>query len=161
MPLVVVQILVGVAFGPSVFGRIAPDYFQMFASQESLTAFSGVAFIAVLMFGMISSLHLDFDSFKGNERAFWALAGANVVAPMTLGSLAGAWILARHPSELQPWVTPVEFMAAIGICVSMSALPVLAAILGEMDLLGRRVGKLALGVAGFNNIVYGGSLAFF
>src|SRR5574340_1451230 len=66
MPLVVVQILVGVAFGPSVFGRIAPDYFHLFAAQETLTAFSGVAFVAVLMFGMISGLHLDLEVLKGN-----------------------------------------------------------------------------------------------
>ena len=153
LPLVVVQILVGIVLGPSILGRLDPGHFQIFASQETLTAFSGVAFVAVLIFGMISGLHLDLDVFAGNGRAFWLMASANVVVPMTLGSLAGGWILARHPSELQPGVTSVEFMAAIGICVSMSALPVLAAILGEMDLLRRRVGKLAIGVAGFNNIV--------
>ena len=50
MPLVVVQIFVGIALGPSIFGRIAPDYFDMFASPQTLTSFSGVAFIAVLIF---------------------------------------------------------------------------------------------------------------
>jgi Kef-type K+ transport system membrane component KefB len=34
----------------------------------------------------------------------------------------------------------------------MNALPVLAAILGEMDLLGSRIGNFALGIAGVNNI---------
>jgi Kef-type K+ transport system membrane component KefB len=61
--------------------------------------------------------------------------------------------LARHPEELLPGVNPAEFMAAIGICITMNALPVLGAILGEMGLLGNRIGKLALGVAGVNNIV--------
>ena len=148
MPLVVVQIFVGIALGPSIFGRVAPDYFHMFASPQTLTSFSGVAFIAVLIFGMISGLHLDSNVFKGAERSFWAIGAANVVAPMTLGFLAGGWILARHPDELLPGVSNGEFMAAIGISVSMKALPVLGAILGEMNLLGRRVGNLALGVAG-------------
>lgn len=153
LPLVVVQIVVGIALGPSIFGRIAPDYFHMFASPVTLASFSGVAFVAVLIFGMISGLHLDPDIFNGNERGFWPIAAASVVVPMTLGLLAGGWILARHPDELLPGVAPVEFMAAIGICVSMNALPVLAAILGEMGLFGSRVGKLALGVAGVNNLV--------
>lgn len=153
LPLVVVQIVVGIALGPSIFGRIAPDYFHLFASPVALASFSGVAFVAVLIFGMISGLHLDPDIFNGNERGFWPIAAASVVVPMTLGLLAGGWILARHPDELLPGVAPIEFMAAIGICVSMNALPVLAAILGEMGLFGSRVGKLALGVAGVNNLV--------
>lgn len=153
LPLVVVQIVVGIALGPSIFGRIAPDYFHLFASPVTLASFSGVAFVAVLIFGMISGLHLDPDIFNGNERGFWPIAAASVVVPMTLGLLAGGWILARHPDELLPGVAPIEFMAAIGICVSMNALPVLAAILGEMGLFGSRVGKLALGVAGVNNLV--------
>ena len=72
---------------------------------------------------------------------------------MTLGCLAGGWILARHPDELLAGVSSVEFIAAIGICISMNALPVLGAILGEMGLLGSRIGHLALGVAGVNNFV--------
>ena len=59
MPLVVVQIAVGIAMGPSIFGRLAPDYFHMFAGPESLSSFSGVAFVAVLIFGMVSGLHVE------------------------------------------------------------------------------------------------------
>jgi Kef-type K+ transport system membrane component KefB len=153
MPLVVMQIVVGIALGPSVFGKIAPHYFQMFASPAMLSSLTGLASVAVLFFGLISGLHLDPGVFSRNERTFWPIAAANVAVPMTLGSLAGCWILARHPEELLPGVRPAEFIAAIGICVSMKALPVLGAILGEMDLLGRRIGHLALGVAGVNDIV--------
>ena len=70
----------------------------------------------------------------------------------SLGCLAGFWILTRYPNELLPGVTRAEFISAIAICVSMKALPVLGAILGEMNLLGRRIGHLALGVAGVNDV---------
>jgi len=153
MPLVVVKIMVGIVLGPSVFGRIAPDYFQMFASPAMLSSLSGLAFVGVLIFGLISGLHLDPGVFRGNERAFWPVAVANVAVPMTLGCVAGAWILARHPDELLAGISCIEFIAAIGIWVSMNALPVLGAILGEMGLLVSRIGHLALGVAGLNNIV--------
>jgi Kef-type K+ transport system membrane component KefB len=149
MPLVVMQIAVGIALGLSVFGRIAPDYFHMFIRPDTLSSLSGLAIIAVVIFGLISGLHLDPSVFKnGNERTFWPIAVGNVAVPMTLGLLAGYGILARHPDELLPGVRPAEFVAAIGICVTMKALPVLGAILGEMDLFGTRIGHLALGVAG-------------
>ena len=152
MPLVVMQIVVGIALGPSVFGRVAPEYFQMFTNPATLSSLSGLATIGVLIFGLISGLHVDPGVFSGNERTFWPIVAANIAVPITLGSLAGYWILARHPDELLPGVSPAEFIAAIGICITMKALPVLGAILGEMDLLGRRIGHLALGVAGANDI---------
>jgi Kef-type K+ transport system membrane component KefB len=153
VPLVVVQILVGIAMGPTVFGRIAPDYFHTISNPTTLSSFSGIATIGVLIFGMISGLHLDPGILKDKERGFWPIAIANVAVPMVLGCAAGCWILVRHPDELLSGVSRVEFVAAIGISVSMKALPVLGAILGEMSLLGQRVGNLALGIAGINDLI--------
>ena len=45
MPLVVMQIVVGIALGPSVFGRVAPEYFQMFTNPATLSSLSGLATI--------------------------------------------------------------------------------------------------------------------
>ena len=61
--------------------------------------------------------------------------------------------MSSFPDELLPGVSPAGVAAAIGICVSMKALPVLAAILrGEIGLSGSRISHLALGVAGVNDI---------
>ena len=152
MPLVTMQIVVGIALGPSVFGKLAPGYFQMFGSPAALAPLAGLATVAVLIFGLISGLHLDPAVFSGKERAFWPVAIATIACPMALGCLAGYWILSRYPEELLPGVSPAVFIAAIGTCVSMKALPVLAAILGEMGLFGSRISNLALGVAGVNDI---------
>jgi Kef-type K+ transport system membrane component KefB len=152
MPLVTMQIMVGIVLGPSVFGRLAPGVFQIFGSPAALAPLGGLATVAVLIFGLISGLHLDPAVLGGRERAFWPVAVATVVCPMALGCLAGFWILSCYPDELLPGVSPAVFVAAMGICVSMKALPVLAAILGEMGLFGSRIGNLALGVAGVNDI---------
>jgi Kef-type K+ transport system membrane component KefB len=143
---------VGVALGPSVFGRLAPELFQMFINPASLASLSGIASIAVLIFGLITGLHLGPDILRDNGRVFSAVAAARVMVPAALGCLAGFWILARQPGELPPGISPAEFAAAIGICIGTSALPVLGAILREMDLLGSRIGHLALGVAGINDV---------
>lgn len=152
LPLVAVQIMLGIALGPSFFGKVAPGYFQMFASQAALSSLTGLASVAVMIFGLISGLHIDPAIFNGKERMFWPVAAANISFPMILGCLAAYWILSRYPEELLPGVSPAVFVAAMGISLSMTALPVLGAILGEMNLLGSRIGQLALGVAGVNNI---------
>jgi Kef-type K+ transport system membrane component KefB len=151
VPLVVVQIMVGIALGPSVFGRVAPGLFQMFINPASLASLSGIASIAVLIFGLITGLHLGPGILRDKGRMFSVVAAANIMVPTALGCLAGFWILARHPGELPPGISSAEFAVAVGICTGMTALPVLGAVLREMDLLGSRLGDLALGVAGIND----------
>jgi len=151
VPLVVIQIVVGIALGPSLFGRLAPEYYQLFFNQTALAPLSGIGSVAVLIFGLITGLHLDPETFRGNGRATSIVAVASVVVPASLGCLVGYWILARHPEELAPGINPTEFAAAVGICTGVTALPVLGAVLREMDLLGRRIGHLALGIAGIND----------
>jgi Kef-type K+ transport system membrane component KefB len=151
VPLVVIQIMVGIALGPSVFGRVAPAFYQMFFNPASLASLSGIGSIAVLIFGLITGLHLGPGILRDNGRMFSAVAAANVMVPTALGCLAGFWILARHPEELPPGISSAEFAVAVGICTGMTALPVLGAVLREMDLLGSRIGHLALGIAGIND----------
>src|SRR5437763_1331389 len=153
VPLVVVQIVVGIALGPSLFGRLAPDTFALFFNPAALTPLSGIGAVALLVFGLVTGLHVDPNVFRGKGRAFSTMATANIVVPTTLGGLGGFWILSRHPEELLPGISPIEFAVAVGICAGMTALPVLGAILREMDLLGRRIGHLALAIAGVNDTV--------
>ncbi len=151
VPLVVVQILVGIALGPTLFGRFAPETYQLFFNPATLTPLWGVASIAVLLFGFVTGLHLDPTDFLGRGRAFALVAGASVAVPTAAGFLGGLWIAARQPGELGGGVGPVGFAIAIGICIGVTALPVLGAMLREMDLLGQRIGNYALGIAAVND----------
>jgi Kef-type K+ transport system membrane component KefB len=151
VPLVVVQIVVGIALGPSLLGRIAPELFQIFFSKAALSPLSGIASIAILSFGLITGLHLEPGIFRGGVRVFTSVAAASVIVPTALGCLAGLWIAGRYPEEVGTYTGRAEFVAAVGICTGVTALPVLGAILREMDLLGRPIGHLALGIAGIND----------
>ncbi len=151
VPLVVVQILVGVALGPTLFGRFAPETYHLFFNPATLTPLWGVASIAVLLFGFVTGLHLDPADFLGRGRSFAVVAGASVAVPTAAGFFGGLWIITHQPAELIGGVNPLAFATAIGICIGVTALPVLGAILREMDLLGRRIGNYALGIAAVND----------
>jgi Kef-type K+ transport system membrane component KefB len=145
--------LVGIALGPSLFGRVAPNFYQMLFNEQALSQLLGIASTAVLFFGLITGLHLAPSTFRGNGRAFTFVAAANILVPTACGCLAAFWIVARYPQELAPRIGSWEFAAAVGICIGMTALPVLGAILHEMNLLSSRIGHLALGIAGVNDAV--------
>src|SRR5579864_6350576 len=81
VPLVVVQILVGIALGPTLLGRLAPDLYHGLFNQATLTPLWGVASIAILLFGFVTGVHLDATAFVGRGRSFALVAGASVVVP--------------------------------------------------------------------------------
>ena len=151
VPLVVVQFLVGIALGPSLFGWLAPNYYETFFNSQAFSQLSGIASVAVLIFALITGLHLEPTTFRGHSGAFLFVATASVTLPTALGFLAGLWIAVYRPEQLDIRITAIQFAEAFGICIGVTALPVLGAILHEMNLLGQRIGKLALGIAAFND----------
>jgi Kef-type K+ transport system membrane component KefB len=151
VPWVVIQILAGIALGPSVFGRIAPGAFASLFTPASLAKISGIASIAVLFFGFIAGLHLDTSHFRNRGRGFAFVAASSVLVPTILGAAAGFWVFARFPEEVGTTVTLGQFMAAFGISAGVTALPVLAAILTSMRLMRDRIGQWALGLAAVND----------
>jgi Kef-type K+ transport system membrane component KefB len=147
VPLVVLQILFGLALGPSLLGRFSPEIYSMLFAPTALSQLSGIASIAVLFFGFTTGLHLDAATFRVETRRVAIMAAAATIGPMIAGGFGGWWIALRHPQELLPGVSIVQFSAAVAIACGVTALPVLGAILGEMKLLGTRIGTLALGMA--------------
>lgn len=151
VPLVVVQLLVGIALGPTVLGRVAPDLYHLLFNPATLTPLWGIASIAVLLFGFVTGLHLEAQAFLGRGREFLAVSTASVVIPTAAGICGGLWIALRQPGELGAGIGLFGFAVAIGIAVGVTALPVLGAILREMNLLGERIGSYALAIAAVND----------
>ena len=148
MPLAVLQVLVGVVMGPSLFGRLYPEFFGEIFRPDTVAPLRGIALIAVLLFAFITGLHLDLKRLRGRAAALGMVAGASLAVPFVAGLGCGMWIVARDPLAS---AHPVDFIFAIGICTSVTAMPVLGAILREMDLLSHHIGQLALSLAAMND----------
>ncbi len=150
-PMVVVQILFGIALGPSVLGHAAPDLWAALFGKAALAPLSGLALLAVLFFAFLTGLHLDLAEFRGRGRAFVGISLSSMAVPTLMGGALGLWIAGAFPAMAGPRADPWLFAAGFGICIGVTALPVLGAILREMGLLEERVGRLALGCAAVND----------
>src|SRR5260370_10992239 len=106
VPLVVVQILVGVALGPTLFGRFAPETYHLFFNPTTLTPLWGVASIAVLLFGFVTGFHLDPADFLGRRPSFAVVAGASVAVPAAPGCLGALGYAARRPCSIAVAAVP-------------------------------------------------------
>ena len=150
-PLAVVQILVGVALGPSGLGQAAPGLHAALFSRPTLAWLDGVSSLGVLFYVFITGLHLDPEPLRRNGRGLGAVALGSVAAPLVLGMGVGAWMLHTVPGALGPLGNAPAFVLAVAICIAVTALPVLAAVLGELGLLHARIGQTALALAALND----------
>jgi Kef-type K+ transport system membrane component KefB len=149
-PLAVVQILVGVVLGPSGLGQIAPDHAALF-SRPVLAAVDGVSSLGVLLYVFITGLHLDAAPLRQDGRKLGGIAIGSIAVPLLAGCGGGAWMLHAVPGALGPIGNGTVFVAAVAICIAVTALPVLAAVLQEMGLLRSRIGQTALALAAVND----------
>ncbi len=151
-PLVVVQILLGIALGPSLLGRFAPDLWQSLFPAPSLPSLKGLVWLSLLFFAFLSGLHFDLAELRGNGRAFAATSLSSILVPVCLGTVAGWLIAGWLPSALGPVGSPLIFACGMGISAGVTALPVLSAILRELGMMAHPTGRLALGAAAVNDI---------
>ena len=130
-PEVVGEILAGVLLGPSVLNLIYPD-----------RQLAGIADLAVFLVILAAGLEMRFsDIFSAMRGRGLALAAFSFFVPFL-----GAWPVAVY-FELDPMRT-----IFLGLCVSITALPVAAKMLESMQILDSRIGNYAVATAILNDV---------
>lgn len=158
-PMVVVQILFGIALGPSLLGRVAPEAWGTLFGPPALGPLVGLSWLAVVFFAFLTGLHLDVADMRGRGRAVAAVSLSSMIVPTIAGTGAGVWVADAFPAMAGPAATPVLFAAGFGVCLGVTALPVLGAILREMGLTATPLGTLALACAAVNDALLWVALA--
>jgi Kef-type K+ transport system membrane component KefB len=148
VPLAVIQVLIGIGLGPSLFGRLTPDLYGSIFRSDTLAPLAGLASIAVLLFSFVTGLHLDLSRLRGRAPALGLVTGVSLLVTFTAGLGCGFWIAGK---DAVAGAHPFAFSVALGICTSVTAMPVLGAILREMELLAHHVGQTALSLAAIND----------
>lgn len=151
LPLAVVQKVVGIALGPSLLGQLSPTAFDALFPSSTMSALTTIANLAVILFAFTLGTHIDFASLRGRGSSVVQISAGSLLLPTALGIGAGWWLAHRFPSAVGSNATSTTFAIGIGICLGVTALPVLGTILREMDLLGDRIGQLALRCAALND----------
>ncbi len=151
-PAVIGQILAGIVLGPSVLGHLPGDLTSRFFPATVLPYLSVIAQVAVaiFMFGVGYELHMR--SFRENYRPALLVAVGALLVPMALG--AGSVPLLRSSyARLGQSDFSHSFILFMGIAVSITALPVLAAIMRERGISGTVAGSTATMAAGVMDVV--------
>lgn len=151
-PSVIGELIAGVALGPSLLGRSAPDVSEWLfpddAVQEAMLY--SLAWLGLLLLLATAGFESDLNVIRRLGRPALFVTIGSLLLPLAGGIATGA---AASGSLLGPNATRVGFAAFLAVALSISSLPVVAKVLAELGLVRRNVGQLILAVALANDVV--------
>jgi Kef-type K+ transport system membrane component KefB len=149
-PPVVGELTFGVLLGPSALGAVAPGVEHWLLPHSVLPLLSALGQLGVVLFMFTVGLGLSVPALRRNGLACSGLlAHAGVAVPF----LGGVALALGVPHAYRPHhVSTVPFLLFFGLCLCVTAVPVLARLLSEEGLLRTRLGTLAMAAAGLADV---------
>jgi Kef-type K+ transport system membrane component KefB len=150
-PAVIGELAAGVLLGPSVLGHAAPGLhtwlFPGDPLQDALLA--GPAWVGVFLLLILTGSETDLALIRRLGPATARVALGSLVLPVLAGIAVGSWL----PDAFVGEGTPREVFALfLGTALGISALPVIAKILSDLDLMRRNVAQVLLAAAMANDV---------
>lgn len=150
-PTVIGQILAGIALGPTLLGRLPGDPSARLFPADARPFLSVLAQIAVVLFLFVAGYEIDFRTFRAGRTAV-SVAVAALLTPMALAlgavELCGGLFAGVDPRHADNH----SFALFMAVGLSITALPVLAAIVRERGAAGTPAGTVAIAAAGFMDV---------
>lgn len=147
-PAVIGWIVAGILLGPSLLGRLPGNLTAHLFPATALPYLSVLAQVAIVVFMFIVGYEFSLGLLRGHGAAVPIVAVSALAIPLLLGSGTAAASWRRFGSLAGPHTSEHLFVIFMGIALSITALPVLAAIVRERGLAGTTVGTVATGAAG-------------
>ena len=152
-PAIVGEILAGILLGPTVLGALSPGLFgSLFpAAGPVALAYHTVITIAVVLLLLIAGLEIELSVLWRQGRAALLVSVLGTAVPFAVG-FGGAYAFPRFWG-IEPGADLLTFALFFGTALSISALPVIAKIMMDMNLFKTDVGMLVMGAAMFSDLV--------
>src|SRR5262245_2000363 len=145
-PAVIGELAAGVLLGPSVLGHLAPGLHGWLFPNDPLqrAMLSGLAWTGVFLLLILTGFETDLALIRRLGRATGRVALGSLVLPV----VAGVGLGVALPHEfLGPSTDREVFALFMGTALGISALPVIAKILSDLDLMRRNVAQVLLAAA--------------
>jgi len=141
---VIGELLAGLILGQSVLGHFFPAVFQLIFPDDPTGAhlLEGLAWIGVIMLLLCTGLETELEILRGMGHVAALVSTFGIIIPLAGGFALGWWMPATYLAAPNQRLIFSLFLA---IAMAISAVPVIAKILIDLDLLKRELGLLILG----------------
>jgi len=152
-PAVFGELIGGIALGPTFFGFIAPGlYARLFSASDTASiAREAVIHLGMLFFLFIAGLEVDLAHLSHRRKSVALVSSLGILLPFALGfGMVKFFPNLWHLKEAGSLYLLALF---IGMAFSVSALPVIARILLDLDLMKKDLGQIIISSATINDLI--------
>lgn len=140
------ELLAGIMLGPSLFGWLAPDFFLILFPRDALQyqLLELISWLGMIFLLLLTGLETDVRILRKLGRPAALASVFGILLPFTFGYILGAAIpdrLVARPEQR------VVFHLFMGTAMAISAVPVIAKILMDLNVLRRDIGAIIMGAA--------------
>lgn len=152
-PAVLGEILAGILLGPTLLGTLAPGTAEFLFPQQGGGALAreGLMVLAITLFLLVAGMEVNLSSVWRQGRLAISVGVAGILGPFGLG-FAMAWLLPEQMG-IAAGTDPLIFALFIATALSISALPVIAKTLMDLNLYRSDLGMMVIAAAVFNDLV--------
>lgn len=148
-PRVVGEMFAGIMLGPSLLGWIAPSLTNYLFPPSSLGFLNALSQVGVVVFMFLVGLGIEPKELKKQGHAAVLTSHVSITAPFVLAALLSLYLYPRLSDDSVAFTSFALFM---GSAMSITAFPVLARILAERNMLGSRLGTVAIACAAVDDV---------
>ena len=152
-PAVLGEITAGILLGPTVLGHAAPAAFSALfpADGPNAVALHAITTLCVVLFMLVAGMEVDLSTIFKLRRSALVISLSGLALPFGVG-----FLLARTvPSfvGMEPGANGLAFSLFLGTALAISALPVIAKILMDLNLYRSDLGMVVVAAAIVNDLV--------
>lgn len=151
-PAVIGQIVAGIALGPTLLGRLPGDPTRWLFPPDVLPFLMLLSQIAIVLFMFVAGYEIDFQQLRGSGRAAASVGLVALLVPMGLSAGAVELFHGTFAAVDPRHANGRSFLLFMAVAVSVTALPVLAAIVRDRGLAGSPAGTVAMTAAALMDV---------
>lgn len=150
-PSITAEILVGIFFGPSIFGRLSPGLqMRLFPEEETQMMLLGaVAWLGILLFLLKAGLETNFATAWRQRNQAMTLSFSDLIIPMLIAFIP-CYFLPLHYMGTEG--NRVIFALFVAVIMTISALPVTARVLQDLKIYRTDLGLLIMSALTINDV---------
>lgn len=148
-PQVMGEMIAGILLGPSLLGWLAPGISIALFPPSSLGFLNALSQVGLLIFMFLVGLEVEPQTLREQRRLAFTTSYVSFLAPFIMGIILAFYL---YPRVSTAGVRFTHFALFVGTAMSVTALPVLARILIECNLLRTRLGTAAIACAAVGDV---------
>jgi Kef-type K+ transport system membrane component KefB len=150
-PSITAEIIVGICFGPTIFGRLAPTLqARIFpADPAQMKMFGAIAWLGILFFLLKAGLETNFATAWRQRRNALKLSMCDLTIPMLIAFIPCFFLPARYMGAEGGRLI---FSLFIAVIMTISALPVTARVLQDLKIYRTDLGLLIMSALTINDV---------